>query len=315
MMKRRQFLATAGFATLPTFLRSEESAPGEEIIDIHQHVNYSGRLDPDLLRHQDTMGVTRTVLLPSGTELTRASTHMGNSNGLAARIFGTAAAARIAAAHPERYVFFANEVPDIPEAGKRIEAWLAKGALGIGEQKFNLACDSGPMQEIYRIARDHEVPVLLHFQHETYNLGFERFHTMLEKFPTVNFIGHAQTWWGHIDNEHNQEELYPKSPVTPGGLSDRWLADYPNMFGDLSAGSGQNALTRDLEHAAAFLDRHQDKLLLGTDCNDSEGKGETCSGAGTIALVRELVPEAAARAKIFAGNARGIIRFPDSRAD
>ncbi len=309
MMKRRHFLATTGLATVPTLLHSETASRPEEIIDIHQHVNYSGRLDPDLLRHQDAMGVTRTVLLPSGTELTRASTHMGKSNGLAARIFGTAAAARIAALHPDRYVYFANEVPDIPEARKTLEEWLKKGALGIGEQKFNIACDSEPMQDVYRIARDHNVPVLLHFQHETYNLGFERFHTMLEKFPTVNFIGHAQTWWGYIDKAHKPEELYPKTSVTPGGLSDRWLAEYPNMFGDLSAGSGQNALTRDREQAIAFLDRHQDKLLLGTDCNDSEGKGAACSGAGTIALIRQLVPEPATRAKIFSGNARKIIRL------
>jgi hypothetical protein len=33
--------------------------------------------------------------------------------------------------------------------------------------------------------------------------------------------------------------------VTPGGITDRLLGDYPNMFGDCSAGSGLNAdLTR-----------------------------------------------------------------------
>ena len=103
--------------------------------------------------------------------------------------------------------------------------------------------------------------------------------------------------------------MYPKTKVTPGGLTDRYLADYPNIFGDLSAGSGQNSLTRDEEHAAGFLERHQDKLCLGTDCADSEGQGAKCSGAGTIGIVRRLVPDAAVRAKIFAGNAQRIIRF------
>jgi hypothetical protein len=32
--------------------------------------------------------------------------------------------------------------------------------------------------------------------------------------------------------------MYPKTPVTPGGITDRLLSDYPNMFGDMSAGSG-----------------------------------------------------------------------------
>jgi hypothetical protein len=64
------------------------------------------------------------------------------------------------------------------------------------------------------------------------------------------------------------------------------------MYGDLSAGSGQNSMTRDEEQARGFLDRHQDKLLYGSDCNDSDGQGETCSGAGTLAIVRRLAPNA-----------------------
>jgi hypothetical protein len=56
--------------------------------------------------------------------------------------------------------------------------------------------------------------------------------------------------------------------VTAGGLTDRYLADYPNMFGDLSAGSGLNALTRDEDFTRGFLERHQDKLLFGSDCSD-----------------------------------------------
>ena len=45
------------------------------------------------------------------------------------------------------------------------------------------------------------------------------------------------------------------------------------MYGDLSAGSGLNALLRDEDHAREFLKRHQNKLMYGSDCNDSEGEG------------------------------------------
>ena len=75
------------------------------------------------------------------------------------------------------------------------------------------------MQLVASIAEHHAVPVLMHFQHETYNLGFERFHKLLEKFPKVNFIGHAQTFWGNIDKNHLQPVMYPKGPVTPGGIT------------------------------------------------------------------------------------------------
>jgi len=165
------------------------------------------------------------------------------------------------------------------------------------------------MQLIYQIAREFSVPVLMHFQHNSYNLGFERLHKMLEKYPTVNFLGHAQTWWGNVDKNHDQKVMYPKGKVTPGGITDRLLADYPNMYGDLSAGSGHNAFTRDEEQGAAFLHRHQDKLCLGTDCSDTVGKGSKCSGSRQIAIVRKLVPEADVRKKIFSSNAQRIIRF------
>ncbi len=82
---------------------------------------------------------------------------------------------------------------------------LARGAIGIGESKFSLPIDSDPMIRIYEVASAHEVPVLLHFQEGMYNLGFDRFHKILERFPKVNFIGHAQTWWGNIDAKHDQQ--------------------------------------------------------------------------------------------------------------
>ena len=164
------------------------------------------------------------------------------------------------------------------------------------------------MQLVAGIAREHHVPVLMHFQHDTYNLHIERFHTMLEKFPSVNFIGHAQTWWANIDRQCDQVTMYPKGKVTPGGITDRLLSDYPNMYGDLSAGSGLNSMLRDEDQARQFLARHQDKLMFGTDCNDALGEGEKCLGAQILAGVRRLAPDAKIQRKIFHQNAMRIIK-------
>ncbi len=315
-MKRRQFIRYAAASAAAPLLVSDisKSVAAEkeaelEIIDIHQHVNFHGRMNEALVAHQRTMGVSKTVLLPAGSQIMSASTHQGKSNGLAARVFGTEASARLAAAHPDEFIYFTNEVPDLEGAKAELEKWLERGARGIGEMKYGMDCDSEPMQMVYQIARHYDVPVLLHFQHEKYNMGFDRFYKMLEKYPEVNFFGHAQTWWGNIDKSHQQEEMYPKGPVTPGGLTDKYLSDYPNMFGDLSAGSGRNALTRDEEHAAAFLEKHQDKLCYGTDCADPEGSGEKCSGSQTQAIVKRLLTDPVAQRKVFSSNARRVIRF------
>lgn len=271
---------------------------GGRVIDFHQHTNYLGRSDDALVAHQRELGVDLTVLLPAGSRF-----------GLAAEAFGNDSVLALAERFPREFVFFANELPDLAETRQILERYLKAGAVGIGEQKFAVACDSPAMQLVYSVARDFDVPVLIHFQHERYNLGLERFHTMLEKFPSVNFIGHAQTWWGNIDAAHDQSVMYPKAPVTPGGITDRLLADYGNLYGDLSAGSGLNSMLRDEEHAIGFLERHQDRLLWASDCNDSVGAGDGCIGAQGLAAVRRLARSDSIARKILSGNATRLLKL------
>ena len=318
-LSRREFLGVSAAAAAALAARPQEAEP---VIDIHQHTDYGGardkagkvvrpgRTDEQLLAHQKAMGVTRTVLLPAGSEVLRASTHQGSANGLQGTCSGNEACLRLAKAHPAPFVFGANEVPDLPEASEIIEKYLKAGAVVIGEQKFGVACDSPEMQKLYALAEAYRVPILMHWQHTTYNSGFDRFGKMLEKYPKVSFIGHAQTWWANIDQGHgDQSVLYPKTKVTPGGLTDRYLADYPNLYGDLSAGSGQNALSRDEDHARDFLRRHQSKLMFGSDCVDADAKPPACIGAGTLALIRKLAPTPEIRRKILYENAQRLFRI------
>jgi predicted TIM-barrel fold metal-dependent hydrolase len=305
-MQRREFLTASSVALLG--LAVQRTA--EPIIDIHQHAGYTGRTDSALIAHQRALGATTTVLLPAGRSIVSASTHQGVANGLQAQCLGNEACFQLARAHPKAFAFGANEVPDVEGATAEIERYLRRGARLIAEQKFGVDCDSPEMQKIYELARAHRVPVLMHWQFKMYNYGFERFHKMLERYPTVNFIGHAQTWWGNIDrNHHDQAVMYPKGPVTAGGLTDRYLSDYPNMFGDLSAGSGLNALTRDEAFTRDFLRRHQNKLLFGSDCTDVEGSGPGCQGAQTIAAIRRLAADKIIERKLLFDNARKLLQL------
>jgi predicted TIM-barrel fold metal-dependent hydrolase len=307
---RREFVTTSSLALFGFAIAGDVCAQSEPIIDIHQHVGYSGRPDPVLLRHQQTMGITKTILLPAGRPVITASTHQGKSNGLDAQAAGNEACYQFASTHSETFTFAANEVPDIPEAIGEIERYLKRGAVLIAEQKFGVECDSPEMQRIYALAEEHRVPVLMHWQFKMYNHGFERFYKILEKYPKVNFLGHAQTWWGNIDKNHaDQSVMYPKGPVTRGGLTDRYLTDYPNMFGDLSAGSGNNALTRDEDFTRDFLERHQTKLVYGSDCSDHEGSGPKCIGAQTIAAIRRLSSSKTIERKLLYENARKLMRL------
>ncbi len=312
---RRRFIAATGTASLcctslgwmapglaaPADPPSVEPAP-EPIIDIHQHTNYAGRSDAQLIAHQEAMGVTTTVLLPAG-----------RFYGLDAKCGGNESVEVLSRLHPEKFVHFANEVADLEEAPEVIRRFLRRGALGVGEQKFRVSSDGAWFDRICKTADEFQVPVLMHFQHGVYNLGLERFHLTLEKYPKVNFIGHAQTWWANVDAKADQKVLYPTGPVTPGGITDQLLRDYPNMYGDLSAGSGLNHLVRDPEHAAGFLHRHQSKLMFGSDCDDLLGRGPGCQGAQILMNVRKLVTDRTVRGKILHANARALLRLPETR--
>src|SRR5271169_6193832 len=59
---RREFMAAAAAAVAaPLIAPADVGAP---LLDLHQHTNYVGRTDEQLVAHQAYHGVTTTVLLP-----------------------------------------------------------------------------------------------------------------------------------------------------------------------------------------------------------------------------------------------------------
>ena len=96
---------------------------------------------------------------------------------------------------------------------------------------------------------------------------------------------------------------YPKGPVKPGGAIDRLMDRYGNIYGDLSAGSGLNALRRDPDFGREFLIRRADRLLFGTDYLSEGMKVEQ------FAFLKQLDLPAGVQAKVFRENARRILRL------
>ena len=312
---RRTILGATAMLLLPRAVLAVETtqpttAPVEPIIDIHQHTHYSGRSDAELIEHQKRMGVSLTVLLPAGSNVQTDSTHQGKSTGLAVSAGGNESCFALAQQYPHLFRFGANEVSDLPQAHDEIAKYLKLGAVIVGEQKFNVDVDDPKIEPVFEVAGEFDVPVLMHFQYEMYNKGYERFWKVLEKFPKVNFIGHAQTFWANIDKDYlNPKDLYPKGQVTPGGITDQYLTHYPNFYGDMSAGSGLNAMVRDEPHSREFIERHQDKLMFGSDCNDRVGRGPVCQGWLTIKEIRKLASSKTVERKLLCENAKKLLRL------
>jgi hypothetical protein len=128
------------------------------------------------------------------------------------------------------------------------------------------------------------VPVMMHIQvfphfegEMPYNTGYPQFDKVLKAYPRTKFIGHGDLFWAHISADVPADRGYPPGPIKPGGLTDKWLSDFPNFYGDMSANSGNNALSRDPGFSPEFIGRHKEKLIFGSDCSCADGHGSGVS--------------------------------------
>ena len=262
-IERRQLLKTILAAgALPPYLQSQAPPDwGGPVLDTHLHL----RSNADAcFTHMQGCGVSHAILLTPANSQDRAKEEMKLRPGRFARSV---------AANPEQ-----------PDFNKVIHDALRDGAVSIGELKFHLALDSPEMKRVYDIAAEMKVPVMMHIQvfphfagELPYNTGYLQFDKVLRAYPRTMFIGHGDLFWAHISADVPTDRGYPGGPIKKGGLSDRWLSDFPNLFADMSANSGNNALSRDPEFTRSFLERHSGKLLFGSDCSCTDGNGSGIS--------------------------------------
>jgi predicted TIM-barrel fold metal-dependent hydrolase len=270
IIARRTFLGTLAAATTlaDIFAQPESAEWGGSILDCHLHLRADGEAN---IVHMDGCGVTHAVIL--------------------ARDAGRARA--LQQKHASRLTWAISVDVTQADAEMRLREAARGGAVGFGELKSHVEADGPELQRVYALAGELGVPVLVHFQEVEHfpgeglwGTGFKRFEGMLRKYPKTRFIGHADAFWANVDATYANEVSYPTGPVVRGGVTDKLLGDYENLFGDLSANSGNNALSRDADFTADFLRRHQDKLIFGSDCSCTDGHGNGVSQANNPAATR-----------------------------
>lgn len=252
---------------------------GAMLIDVHGHI---GRVLPDrseiidvvnLIAKMDAWGIDKCCVLALSEHPEGAYMGSDTEDVLAA-----------CALYPERLIPFC--LID-PRFGNRVdidfsyllEEYRARGCRGLGELLPKLAFDDALCLNLYRQAGRFDLPVLFDMQDSlnSYGLrddyGLPRLERALQACPDTIFIGHGPTFWAEISSEvpAAQRVGYPAGPIREGGAVPRLLRAYANLYVDISAGSGYNALTRDPAFGEAFLEEFQDKTLFGTDsCRRSD---------------------------------------------
>ncbi len=159
----------------------------------------------------------------------------------------------------------------------QMQYYKDRGCKGIGEVSANLPFDDPLMENLFKHAQANELSITFHIAPEqggyygiVDRLGLPLLEGALGKFPDLKFLGHSQPFWAEISGDLKEEERnsYPKGKVAEGGAVVRLMREYPNLYGDMSAGSGYNAVSRDPEFGYAFMTEFQDRLFFGTDVCD-----------------------------------------------
>ena len=275
-------------------------------IDIHTHVSLlpdesprdarTSFLSPEqLIELYDRVGIDRGVLLPivspEGSDVIQSTYEI-----LAA-----------CCQHPDRLIPFccidprqSVNSPD-HDLSAVLNAYKDAGCKGIGEVTANLSFDDPRVTNLFDHAERCGLPVTFHVATRDGNiyglvddLGLPRFEAQAASHPDLVFLCHSQTFWAHISADVSLENWggYPRGPVIEGGRIPELMRRYANIWGDLSAGSGHNAVRRDPEFGYAFLDEFQDRLLFGTDVNQVE------HGDSVLTLLKDFLEEGLAAGRI-----------------
>lgn len=290
-MTRRNFLkssstaviasAAAGCAPQYTPEEIERVISETKFIDIHAHCvedpippcNIAGvqplPLPEQLISWYDKFGVEKGVVL----SLCNPENFVGG--------MATETILRLCAAHSDRLVpsvgidprCLGNHVVN-NKFGYILSWYRDKGCKILGEVCANLHFLDPKMQNLFKGCEEAGIPLTFHIAPNEgwrYGIvdepGLPELEICLQRFPRLRFFGHSQAFWSEISTYKNWDERkgYPSGKIEKEGRIQELMRKYPNLYCDISAGSGNRALLRDLDYAGKFLTEFQDRILFGID--------------------------------------------------
>ena len=247
------------------------------LIDIHAHAHRRRTVFPDagidyptaaeLVAMMDDLGIDKAVML----------SRMSPEGGWV--YVPPQEVLEMCREHEGRFMPFMNLDPRMAENSAKadfrpmIDHFKRAGCAGVGEYVANLPFDDPLQMNVFHQIEEAGLPVIFHIAtavggaYGCYDeLGLPRLERVLGECPHLTMLGHSQPFWAEISADVTPEarNSYPKGKVAPGRVVEL-MREYPNLCGDLSAGSGHNAITRDIDFGLAFLEEFQDRLFFGTD--------------------------------------------------
>lgn len=241
-------------------------------IDVHMHISLNQTRTvlngamlasvEEMLPIMDKYGIEKSILMSSGEK----DVLMNNEE-----------IRTICKKYPKRFAYLAMfDLEDLESLEERILKEMKLGAKGVGEFTTNVAFDDPRMLELLEILEKHNLPLLFHMTPELGNFygvydeaGMPKLEYILGKFPNLKVVAHSQPFWyemtEHESSTADERNAYPVGLIEKEGRVQELFRKYPNLYGDLSANSGGNAIMRDAEYGYKFLEEFKNKLMYGTD--------------------------------------------------
>lgn len=288
-------------------------------IDIHAHAYLFDSPPQDglitfcqaeeVLRRYDELGIEKGVLLP----LIGPETYLPQSN---------QEILEICRRWPDRFVPFCNIDPrGIDNAvDTDFSVWIdwfkARGCRGVGEFMPNMYFRDPRVLNLLRQFEKAELPVIFDdtvYAGRRYGLvdepGLPQLEMILRSMPKLILLGHGPAFWSEMGVLETVADRggYPRYPIKAEGAVPKLFRRYPNLWGDLSAGSGYNALTRDRAYGIKFLNEFQDRLCFGTDI--CYAKQDLPLAGFLLELKAEGALSEETFEKIARGNARRLLKI------
>ncbi len=233
--------------------------------------------------------------------------------------------AEVCREYPDKFLFFMNLDPRMfyrnPKAdfSPIIEYYLEMGAKGVGEMCANLPFNHPLMENMFSYIDKYALPLAIHIAPDQYgyygildDANLTGLEGALQKFPNIKFLGHSADFWSEISGD-DRHGGYPDGPVIPGGRVVELMRKYPNLLGDLSAGSGLNAIMRDRKFGISFLNEFQDRLYFGHDFCSIRNTQGMIQGLTLSKYLDSLLEDGAISPKVYdkvcSENARKLLRL------
>ena len=313
-LDRRRFCSTlAGLAGTaltgllhPSSSSAEQRFPAGRFVDVHVHIGgiRKGATRPlkveDLLKWMETNDVAQACVLPL----------------VSPESFPNPISTEYVLEHTrpyrDRLIPFCSIDPRNTWYGSgtalvgQLERYKAQGARGFGEHKPGVKITDKRNLAIFAGCQATELPVLFHLDSRR-NVdvpGLPGLRSVLKSFPKGVFIGHATGFWNSISGGPIVAfGQYQKGKVQPGGALDRLMDEFPGLYGDLSAFSAFNAISRDPDFGREFLIRRADRMLFGTDYLTPDQE------IPQLDFYRRLDLPPEVQQKIFRDNVRRILKL------